>query len=189
VLAGRYFFGTAASCNRIQAVLNATANSILTLMLDEGLSFEDGVRRAQALGIAERDPARDTSGYDTAYKMVILANALMGAELMPADVLIRGIEHVTGEALRKARARGRWIHLMGETWKERENVYAQVEPKEVDDPFFVYMRGTAMGVRLERRSGSVELKVELAPGEELMATAEAIFDDIVAVARERHRSH
>lgn len=189
VLAGRYFFDTTISCRKIQAVLNATAVSVLTRMLEEGLSFEEGVRRAQAMGIAEKDSSRDTGGHDTRDKLVILVNTLMETRLTPDEIPARGIEAVTLEELRRADAAGHRIHLLGEARKQDGKVRAEVKSVEVDNPFFVGMHRTAMGVRIEGPAADVELKIELKPGEELAATATAIFDDLVAIARERPGVH
>ena len=48
-------------------VLNSTTNVVLT-EVEKGLSFEDAIRRAQGLGIAETDPSHDLDGWGAAIR-------------------------------------------------------------------------------------------------------------------------
>jgi homoserine dehydrogenase len=98
----------ATTVHRIRGILNSTTNYILTRM-EEGTSFEDAVRGAQQIGIAESDPSTDLEGWDAAVKIVVLANVLMGADLRPADVDRTGISGLTGEEVRTAVAAGQRI--------------------------------------------------------------------------------
>ncbi|PYU08581.1 MAG: homoserine dehydrogenase, partial [Acidobacteria bacterium] len=61
----------AAEMRGFSGVLNSTTNVVLT-EVEKGLSFEDAIRRAQALGIAETDPSNDLDGWDAAVKVVAL---------------------------------------------------------------------------------------------------------------------
>ncbi len=62
-----------------RGVLNSTTNVILEGM-ESGLTFDDAVKKAQDLGVAESDPTDDIDGVDAAVKVVALANVLMNAE-------------------------------------------------------------------------------------------------------------
>ena len=59
------------SIESIRAVLNGTTTYILTRM-EEGASFDEALKEAQNLGIAERDPSGDILGIDAGYKATIL---------------------------------------------------------------------------------------------------------------------
>ena len=72
--------------NRIRGIFNSTTNYILTRMEEDGLTFDEALRKAQEIGIAETDPTLDIDGWDAAIKTVIVANVIMGADLRPADV-------------------------------------------------------------------------------------------------------
>ena len=74
-------------------VLNSTSNVVLTEM-EKGLSFDEAVRRAQALGIAETDPANDLDGWDSAVKVVALAIILMGVPVKLEQVRRTGIREL-----------------------------------------------------------------------------------------------
>ncbi len=69
----------------VRAIINATSNSILS-GLALGQPFDEIVRRAQAIGIAEADPSLDLDGWDAAVKLTVIANVIMGADLRPQDV-------------------------------------------------------------------------------------------------------
>jgi homoserine dehydrogenase len=97
----------------IRGVLNGTTNYILTRMAEEGAPFEMVLREAQELGIAEKDPRLDVDGIDTASKLVILSNSLLGADAKFSDVSCEGIRRVTPEATKLAREAGQTIKLVG----------------------------------------------------------------------------
>lgn len=169
----------------IELVVNATSNQILTLMLLQGKDFEAGVKEAQRLGLAERDPSRDTGGHDTQYKTVIVANTLMNASLTPRDVPTQGINEVSAEELRAAQNRGHFVHLLGRVWRDvGEAVHAEVKPTETSNPFFTSLQGTAMGLYFKtRRLGDFGLRLDLWPGERaILNTAAGVFEDILTVA-------
>ena len=75
----------------ITGILNGTSNYVLTRMLDDGMSFEDAVRDAQALGYAEADPSMDVGGHDAAHKLAILALLGFGGWVDVDTVHVEGI--------------------------------------------------------------------------------------------------
>jgi len=97
----------------IRGVLNGTTNYILTRMSKEGAPFDVVLREAQELGIAEKDPTLDIKGIDTASKITILANAILGMDAKLKDVKIVGIRRVRPEAIRLAQEAGYAIKLVG----------------------------------------------------------------------------
>ena len=67
-----------ARIEEIQGVLNGTTNYILKEMETKEIEYEEALKKAQELGIAETNPKMDVEGFDTAIKMIILTNALNG---------------------------------------------------------------------------------------------------------------
>ena len=63
------------------------------------MAFDDAVREAQRLGVAETDPSNDVDGIDAAVKVVGLVNVLMGGSLTIADVERAGIRGITSPEL------------------------------------------------------------------------------------------
>jgi homoserine dehydrogenase len=59
-------------------VLNSTSKLVVAAMA-RGLTLEEGVKEAQAMGVAEADASFDIDGWDSAAKAAALANVLMNA--------------------------------------------------------------------------------------------------------------
>jgi homoserine dehydrogenase len=112
-------------------ILNSTTNVILTEM-ENGLSFEAGVKRAQELGIAETDPSADVDGWDATVKVAALATVLMGVPLKPQEIEREGIRNLTSEMVRAARAAGQPFKLVCRaTLGADGRVSASVRPEQV----------------------------------------------------------
>ncbi|MFP4322233.1 MAG: homoserine dehydrogenase [Anaerolineales bacterium] len=134
----------------IRGVLNSTTNAILNRM-EEGDSFESALREMQAAGIAETDPSNDIDGWDSAIKLAILANTLMGANLRPADIAPQGIRDITHDDILKATEEGATLKLLCEAFYDNETgeLVARVAPTALDpDDRLAWLEDTACGVTL-----------------------------------------
>jgi len=96
-----------------EGILNGTTNYILTRMHTEGCEYGEALEGAQARGIAETDPTLDVEGWDTANKLVLIANRVFGASGGPGDVSVEGITGVTPSDVAGAVSVGRVIKLLG----------------------------------------------------------------------------
>jgi homoserine dehydrogenase len=83
---------------RLDGVLNLTSQIVLRAM-GRGQSYADAVAAAQAEGVAEPDPTLDVDGWDSAYKLVILGNAVLRDRVTLAQVDVRGIREAKKGAL------------------------------------------------------------------------------------------
>lgn len=119
----------------IRGILNGTTNYILTEMSQNRISFQEALADAQKLGYAEREPSMDIDGFDTACKVVILANWVMNKKITLKDVDRTGIRDVTLQALDKAAERGNTIKLIGSIDGDKPTV----KPTEIalNDPLCV----------------------------------------------------
>ncbi len=115
---------------RVRGILNSTTNYVLTC-LEQGIAFDEAVRQAQEIGVAEADPSTDLEGWDSAVKTVVLANVLMGADLRPADVDRTGITAVTAAEAQDALANNQHIKLICEVVREGDTVRASVRPERI----------------------------------------------------------
>ncbi|MDO5410826.1 MAG: homoserine dehydrogenase [Lachnospiraceae bacterium] len=97
----------------IAGILNGTTNYILTEMSQKGVSFEEALKEAQALGYAERDPSADVEGHDACRKIAILSSVAMGRKVVFTDIHTEGITHVTTEDFAYAKELGMSIKLLG----------------------------------------------------------------------------
>ncbi len=122
---------TALAGNRIEGVrgiLNGTSNYILTRM-QEGSTFRDALAEAQKLGYAEADPTNDVDGYDAQYKVMILAQALFGAEILRQDVACTGIRSITREAVQEALREGGRYKLVASLERTVDGLRGRVQPE------------------------------------------------------------
>lgn len=84
----------------IEGVFTGTTNFILNDMLQNECAFAESLEKAQAKGIAEPDSSFDVDGWDTAAKITILANTVLGADVKIQDIPRQGISHVTADHIR-----------------------------------------------------------------------------------------
>ncbi|MDR2266851.1 MAG: homoserine dehydrogenase [Christensenellaceae bacterium] len=58
----------------IAGIFNGTTNYILCKMTNEAMEYSDALKEAQSLGYAEANPTADVDGFDSMYKLSILAS-------------------------------------------------------------------------------------------------------------------
>ena len=115
----------------IKGILNGTTNYILTRM-EDGLSYEEALEKAQELGYAEAVPDADVLGWDALAKVTILAKCVFNAEGKPFDYPCEGITGITSGSIIEAKARDKRFKLIGKVWREGSIVKASVAPEEID---------------------------------------------------------
>ena len=164
---------------RIEAILNGTNNYILSRMTTEGISFAVALKEAQELGYAEADPSLDVGGFDTAGKLVILANELLDWSKTIEDVRIEGITKITPQALELAKLDGYVIkHL---AIAEENNLI--VEPRLLKRDSLLNISGVLNLIKLQtKHAGSIILIGKGAGGFE---AASAILNDFINIIKER----
>ena len=148
----------------VRAILNGTTNFMLTRMA-EGVDFDAALTEAQQKGYAEADPSMDVDGTDTAVKLVILANAVLGRRAVLSDVQTEGIRNVRP---------GSSARLIGEI-----SDTLRVGPQEVDPASPLAVTGTLNAVTLSlKNSGDVTLVGRGAGGRE---TATSVIRDLISI--------
>ena len=129
-------------------------NSTTTLILEEmaaGGTYDEGVRRAQSLGVTETDPTHDVDGWDAAVKVCALANVLMRAGLKLDDVSREGIRGLSAEDVRAAHAAGEPFKLIASCTRDGNGrLEARVRPERVahEHPF-ASIKGTTLAIHFE----------------------------------------
>jgi homoserine dehydrogenase len=98
---------------KMMGILNGTTNYILTAMEEDGAAFEDVLADAQKHGFAEADPTNDVDGFDTAYKIAILASICFGKQAPIESVYREGIRSVSPLDIKYADTLGYRIKLLG----------------------------------------------------------------------------
>lgn len=114
---------------KMMGILNGTTNYILTKMSSEGSEFSAALSEAQAKGYAEADPTNDVDGFDTAYKISILASIAFGKQVPMEGVHREGIRTITKTDMQYADLLGYCIKLLGVVEPIGENqVLVRVHP-------------------------------------------------------------
>ncbi len=161
-------------------VLNSTTNVVLT-EVEKGLSFEDAIRRAQALGIAETDPSNDLDGWDAAVKVVALTIVLMGIPVKLEQVQRTGIRELSEEKIRSVRSAGMRYKLVCRAERRGAGVDCLVRPELLlaSDPL-ANLEGTSSAIHFDLDVFGLSL-VEHNPGIE--ATAYGLLADFLRAVR------
>lgn len=167
--------------HRVRGVVNGTTSVILEA-IEAGASFDDGVRIAQERGIAEADPSLDVDGFDSAVKVVAIANVLMDADLSLADLDVTGIRDIDPVEVRAAAGAGTPIRLVAVVERLDGVVRGRVEPTrlEADDPFHG-IDAMALGLHFEGdlMPGLTIVGHDLTPRQ----TAYGVLADVISALR------
>jgi homoserine dehydrogenase len=162
-------------------ILNSTTNVILS-EIENGLSFDEALKKAQALGIAETEPSHDIDGWDAAVKTAALITVLMDVPIKLDQIAREGIRHLSAEGVRAAKKEGRPYKLVCRAKKEHGKVTASVRPEQIPlaDPM----------AQIAGSSSYIYFATDIFPGlaitEEnpgLYATAYGMLADFVRVVR------
>ncbi len=139
----------AADILSLRGIFNSTSNFILAEMT-AGRSYADALAEAQQRGIAEADPSLDVEGWDTANKLVIIANSFLGVAVGLADVTVQGITDLTPDELQMHQAQGRTLKLVASALRNADGDYTlTVAPTVLDrDDFLGRCDGWEMGVEI-----------------------------------------
>lgn len=161
----------------IEGSLNATANYLLDAMTARGLGFDAALREAQAGGFAEADPRNDTEGWDTACKLLLIANFGLGTDMTMDDLTVEGLQSVTPEHIEAWSTEGVVPKLVGSLTREEGGFRASVGIRTypLTDPF-AQVRGKAKAIRIV--TDVMGETMAIAHGAEPLATAAAALKDL-----------
>ncbi len=166
----------------IFAIINGTTNYILTMMDREGSDFATTLAQAQKLGYAEANPENDIEGYDSNYKLAILASLAFNMQVRPQDVYREGITRLAPCDFRYARELGFTIKLLAIAKQNEDTVEARVHP--------VFIPQEALLAKVDGVYNAVQVEGDLAgrvlfmgEGAGPLATSSSIVADVVGAAR------
>ncbi len=166
----------------IKGIMNGTSNYMLTEMIQNGVNYDDVLKRAQELGYAEADPTFDVGGYDAAHKLLILASIAYGIDAKPEDILIEGIENVSKEDVEFANEFGYAIKLLGIAKKDANMVELRVHASMISkNEMIAKIDGVMNGISVV--GDKVGETLYYGPGAGGDATASAVIANIIDIAR------
>jgi homoserine dehydrogenase len=169
-----------ASIRRVEGVLNGTTNYILTRMA-EGASYNDALKHAQEVGMAEADPALDVDGWDAACKLVIIANTVLRRPTTLSDVAVEGIAGVTSQQLKLAGSHNQIVKLIALAERTENDYEFSVRPTTLprSHPLASISAGMMAVVYDTDINGKIFASIE---EEDPYPTAAAVLRDIVHIA-------
>lgn len=164
-------------------IVNGTTNYILTKMFEDGMEFEDALKKAQELGYAEADPTADIEGLDAGRKVAIMASIAFHSRVVFSDVHTEGITKITARDIAYAKEFDSVIKLLGVARNTPEGIEVGVYPMMIgkDHPLAsvrdsfnaVFIHGDAVDDAMFYGRGAGE-----------MPTASAVTGDVIDVARD-----
>lgn len=171
-----------ASVRRVYGIMNGTCNYVLTRMGEEGISFAEGLKEAQALGYAEPDPSFDIEGFDTAHKLALLTCLAFGSEIDSDQIFVEGITRITQTDIRVAADLGYKIKLLGVAEQTPEGIEQRVHPSLVSKSSAIAgVDGVLNAIAIE--TNHVAELIMAGPGAGGEATAASVLSDILDFAR------
>lgn len=168
-----------------RGLLNRTSSIVLQAM-EQGRSLEDAIRETQQMGVAEANPWHDLDGWDAAMKTTILANSLLHAHLMPAQVQRTGIRDLSREEIQAAAQAGTPFRLISSASIIDGVPRAAVRPQRLQpgDPLFAGRESGILSLETEAM-GTITL-IQHATG--VLQTAYGVLSDLLIIQRARSGS-
>jgi homoserine dehydrogenase len=163
----------------LRGIFNSTTNYILTQM-EQGTPFESALDYAINAGLAEADPRLDLEGWDSAAKLSVLIQAMMGGRVKPKDIERSSISEETGRIARAAVRRDRRLRLVARAYRQGGKVIGKVELQELEmfDPLAA-IRGLSNILILNTDTMRELAIIENNPSVD--QTAFALFSDLVSL--------
>ena len=160
---------------KVEGVLNATSNFVLSRMESDGSSFPEALEEAKKLGYAESNPWLDVDGVDSAAKIVIIANHIMKKSLTLKDVaIVEGIRRISPTRVKALMEEGKKVRMVA-CVERRPEVRVLELPR--DDPLSVV--GACNVVRFHcKYSGERVVSGSAAGG---VTTSSAVLRDLLRV--------
>ncbi len=123
----------------ITGILNGSSNFILTRIFQQGWTYDDALKYAQELGFAESNPSFDVDGFDSMFKLIILALHGFGTLVDPDEVFHYGISNVSDHDIQYAREKSKKIKLVAQVSKVNGKKFTMfVLPKFVSADEYIF---------------------------------------------------
>jgi len=171
----------------VMGIINGTTNYILSKMEEDKASFENVLKEAQALGMAEANPKNDVEGLDAMYKLSILSSMAFHARVPVEYIYCEGITNITQEDIAYGNELGYTLKLLAIGKKRGKTIEARVHPTMIPKTHpLASVRGAFNAIYLH---GNIVDDIMLyGRGAGDMPTASAVVSDVIyAAAQTKHR--
>jgi len=171
----------------VMGIINGTTNYILSKMEEDKASFENVLKEAQALGMAEANPKSDVEGLDAMYKLSILSSMAFHARVPVEYIYCEGITGITQEDIAYGNELGYTVKLLAIGKKRGKTIEARVHPTMIPKTHpLASVRGAFNAVFLH---GNIVDDIMLyGRGAGDMPTASAVVSDVIyAASQATHR--
>lgn len=179
----RHLSHRADEIDSLWGIVNGTCNFVLTRLEQDEMSLAQAVAEAQAVGLAEADPAADLDGLDAAAKLSILTYRAFGAWVRPDAFPVRGIRELGPADCDLAELMGHRIRLIARAMRVNGALDMAVEPlllptwhllASIEEEYnAVYLRCAS--------SGDLSL---FGKGAGALPTATAVLGDLIDLAQD-----
>jgi len=123
----------------VTGILNGSSNYILSRIFNDDLDYQSALRQAQELGFAESDTSLDVDGFDSLYKLIIIATHALGAYVKPEEIFNYGIANIQQADIQLAREKNLKIKLVAQLLKlNNESFTLFVIPRLVSSEKYIY---------------------------------------------------
>lgn len=171
----------------MRGILNGTTNFVLG-ELEKGICYDDAIKEAQRIQLAEADPSMDVDGWDGAAKICALANILMDAQLTPKDVHVESLAQITVKDIEQAKSGGYKIKYIcsAEYSKETGRLELKVKPTLLStEDILCCINGTSAALTLYTDlAGEISI-VQTNPG--ILQTAYGVYSDLLRLIKLRQQ--
>ena len=166
----------------VLGIVNGTTNYMLTLMDEEGMSYEAALKKAQENGFAEANPTADVDGYDAAAKIAILASIAFNSRVTIDDVPTSGIRSIAPVDLEIAHQMGYVIKLLAAAHRTEGGIETYVQPAMLPLTHqLAHVKGVMNAIYVT--GDAVGDTMFYGPGAGSGPAASAVVGDIIEVAR------
>lgn len=123
----------------VTGILNGSSNFILSRIFNDGLDYQTALKQAQELGFAESNPALDVDGFDSLYKIIIIATHALGTFVQPKEVFNYGISNIQDADIQFAKEKNFKIKLVAQLIKLDDQSFTMfVIPRLVRPDKYIY---------------------------------------------------
>jgi len=170
----------------LRGIVNGSTNFILTLMTEQGVSYEEAILEARARGFLEADPTLDVSGQDAAQKLSVLIFHAFDKHVPPEEIQTTGIETITKAAIETLLADAKVVKLLASasidevTGKITASVQPEILPR---NHLFAHTRDEFNALEIQTRHAGPQLLYGKGAGS--FPTASAVISDLIELLKEQ----